>query len=239
MTFWSPQYNVKSVDGMSDSIKCDLSELKIFAAFHTRKPIKTNKPDHNATGTSNAIPSGDILEMGRTMTPGIQTFGLLYCTSEVNAVNAMNTAKAYLDANGLSYVEVTVANSGEVQQAAESLMGRVDAVFIANDSVVQSAVTLVSDLCRENGIPSYCCSATTVQSGLLATLAMSDVSIGLQTAQIAQQYLNGAEIVDIPCVVVPADFISVNADAVAALNITIPDAITQTYGEIQYLNDAQ
>lgn len=198
-----------------------------------------NAPDHNATGTSNAVPAGSILEMGLTMTPGIETFGLLYCTSEVNAVNAMENARAYLDASGLKYEEVTVANSGEVQQAAESLMGKVDALFVANDSVVQSAVTLVSDLCRENGIPSYCCSATTVQSGLLATLAMSDISIGLQTAEMAMLYLRGADIAAIPCQVVPADIVSVNSDAVAALGITVPDTIAGSYGEIQYLTDVQ
>ena len=69
-------------------------------------------PDMNATGTSNAIPSGDILSLGLTITPDVKTFGLIYCTSEVNAVSAMESAKAFLDANGYSYVEKTVTNSG-------------------------------------------------------------------------------------------------------------------------------
>ncbi len=136
-------------------------------------------PDMNATGTSNAIPSGDILDMAYQITPEIDKFGLLYCPNEVNAVSAMNAAKEYLDENLILYDEQQVANSAEVQTAAQSLISSdVNAIFIANDSVVQSAVDLVAELCNEKHIPTYCCSATTVKSGCLATLAMSDKNIG-------------------------------------------------------------
>ena len=134
-------------------------------------------PDMNATGTSNAVPSGDVLELGRMITPGISNVGLFYCTSEVNAVNAMETAREYLDENSIAYEEATVASSADVQTSAQSLLDKgVDCIFIANDSVVQSAVDLLVELCNAAGVPTYCCSATTVQSGCLATLAMSDVA---------------------------------------------------------------
>ena len=82
-------------------------------------------PDKNATGTSNAIPISEIFELSDELTPGMQTYGLLYCTNEVNSVTTINQAKEYLDAQGLSYVEQIVTNSNEVQQAAQSLVGQV------------------------------------------------------------------------------------------------------------------
>ena len=51
------------------------------------------KPDKNATGTSNAIPVSDIFALSDQLTPGCETYGLLYCTSEVNSVNTVNSAK--------------------------------------------------------------------------------------------------------------------------------------------------
>ena len=194
-------------------------------------------PDMNATGTSNAVPAGDILEMGLEICPNITTFGLVYCTSEINAVNAMNNAKAFLDEQGLSYVEKTVTNSGEVAMATEVVLeSGVDAVFVANDSVVQSAVESLVEACNDAGVPTFACSATTVLSGCLATLAMSDVAIGEQTAAMVVQVLEGTPIEEIPCQVVPADIVSVNADTLALLGLTLPDTLSER-GEVQMLSN--
>ena len=193
-------------------------------------------PDMNATGTSNAIPSGDIIQMGLQITPDVKTFGLVYATSEVNAVNAMNTAKAFLDANGYAYVEKTVANSGEVQTATQAVLDQgADVLFVANDSVVQAAVDILAELCLEAGVPTYCCSATTVQSGCLATLAMSDIFIGKETAKIAAQVLSGTPVSEIPCEVVPANIVSINSDTLAALGLEVPDSLA-SLGDSQYLS---
>ena len=192
-------------------------------------------PDMNATGTSNAVPAGDILAMGLSITPGVSKVGLLYCTSELNAVNAMNNAKAFLNEKGIPYEEAAVTNSGEVQTAAQVLIDKgVDCVFVANDSVVQAAVDILAELCTEAGIPTYCCSATTVKSGCLATLAMSDKAIGLQTAAIAAKVLAGANVADIPCEIVPADIVSVNRTTLEALGLTLPEEVL-AIGEVQYL----
>lgn len=193
-------------------------------------------PDMNSTGTSNAIPSGDILSLGFKITPDRQKVGLIYCTSEVNAINAMNSAKTYLIENKIAYEEVTVSNSSEVQTATQVLIDKgVDCVFVANDSVVQAAVDILAELCTEEAIPTYCCSATTVQSGCLATLAMSDVAIGKQTAVIAAKVLSGTPVAEIPAEVVPANIVSVNQNTMDALGIILSEEVL-AMGEVQYLN---
>ncbi len=195
-----------------------------------------NTPDMNATGTSNAIPADAILSMGLTITPDVKKFGLVYCTSEINAVNAMNNAKAFLDQAGYAYEEKTVTNSGEVAMATQVVLeSGVDAIFVANDSVIQAAVEALVELANEAGVPTYACSATTVLSGCLATLAMSDVAIGEQTAAIGVKVLEGTPVAEIPAIVVPADIVSVNSDTLAALNLTLPEAIYEL-GEVQMLS---
>ena len=183
------------------------------------------KPDKNATGTSNAIPVSDIFALSDQLTPGCETYGLLYCTSEVNSVNTVNSAKEYLDANGLKYVEAVVTNSSEVQQAAQSLVGRVDAIFIPNDSVIQSGMSLVTEVARENKIPVYGSSATMVDAGAFATIAISDKHIGAMTADMLDEYFNGKAVSDIPSVVVPADNITINEDTMNALGVELSDDV--------------
>ncbi len=193
-------------------------------------------PDMNATGTSNAIPAGDIISLGLQITPDVRTFGLVYSTSEVNAVNAMNNAKEFLSANGYAFIEKTVANSGEVQTAAQAVLDQgADVVFVANDSVVQAAVDILAEMCTEAGVPTYCCSATTVLSGCLATLAMSDEFIGIETAGIVAKVLSGTPVADIPAIVIPANIVSVNSDTLAALGLELPESVL-AMGEIQYLS---
>lgn len=185
-----------------------------------------DKPDKNATGTSNAIPVSDIFALSDSLTPGVETYGFLYCTSEVNSVNTVNDAKAYCDENRISYEEITVTNSSEVQQAAQTLAEKVDAIFIPNDSVIQSAMTTVTEIARENKIPVYGSSATMVDSGAFATIAISDVEIGKMTADMGLKYLkDGVAVEEIPSIVVPASYTVINQDTLDALEITLSDEV--------------
>ena len=181
------------------------------------------KPDKNATGTSNAIPVGDIFALSEKLTPDAKTFGLLYCTSEVNSVNTAESAKKYCEENGLEYKEAVVTNSSEVQQAAQSLADSVDAIFIPNDSVIQSAMPLVTEVARSAKIPVYGSSATMVDSGAFATIAISDKEIGAQSADMAIEYLSGTAIADIPAIVVPASETVVNKTTMEALGIEVAE----------------
>lgn len=193
-------------------------------------------PDKNATGTSNAIPVSDIFALSNQLTPDCKTFGFLYCTSEVNSVNTIEAAKEYCDANGLSYKEATVTNSSEVQQAAQSLVGSVDAIFIPNDSVIQASMTLVTEVARDAKIPVYGSSATMVDSGAFATVAISDKGIGAMSADMAAQVLEGTAVADIPSVVVPASATVINNQTLEALGITLPEDVQST---ATFVDDAQ
>ena len=185
-------------------------------------------PDKNATGTSNAIPVSDIFALSKQLTPDCKTFGFLYCTSEVNSVNTIEAAKEYCDANGLSYKEATVTNSSEVQQAAQSLVGSVDAIFVPNDSVIQASMTLVTEVARDAKIPVYGSSATMVDSGAFATVAISDKGIGAMSADMAVQILEGTAVADIPAVVVPASATVINNQTLEALGITLSEDVQST-----------
>jgi len=161
-----------------------------------------DKPDKNATGTSNAIPVDEMFKLSDSLTPEVKTYGLLYNTGEINSVTTINSAKAYLDANGYKYVEAVVTNSSEVQQATQSLVGKVDAIFVPNDSVIQSAMPQVAQIAKEAKIPVYGSSAVMVASGAFATISISDTEIGKMSADMVDKYIKGTPINEIPAVVV-------------------------------------
>ncbi len=188
-----------------------------------------DNPDKNATGTCNAIPVSDIFELAYELTPDMcGTFGFVYCTSEVNSVDTIDQAKEYCDANGISYIESTVTNSSEVQQAVQNIIDRVDAIFVPNDSVIQAAMTLITEIARDARVPVYGSSATMVDSGAFATVAISDTGIGVLTADMAIEILEGTDVADIPVQVVPASDTVINNQTLEALGVDLPEDIVNT-----------
>ena len=179
-------------------------------------------PDMNATGTSNAIPVAEMFKLAEQLTPGCQVFGLLYCQSEINSVTTAKQAKEYMDANGLEYVEQVVTNVSEVQMAVDVLLEQVDAIFVPNDSVIQTAMSVVADSAAEMGVPVYGSSAVMVQSGAFATISIGDRDIGAITADMLHQYLTGTPIEEIPAIVVDEFTMVINQTTADMIGIEIP-----------------
>lgn len=177
-------------------------------------------PDKNATGTSNAIPVSEIFELAQATTP-VEKYGLIYSGNEDNATNTINQCKEYLDSVGIAYVEKTAPTANDIETATNALIeDGAQAIFVPNDSIIQDGVTTLADICKENKIPTYCASATTVASGCFATLAIDDYGIGQKTAEKAIQVLEGAAVADVPAEVVGIDYCSVNKATMDALGIT-------------------
>ena len=185
-------------------------------------------PDMNATGTSNAIPVEEMFKLAEQLTPGCQVFGLLYCQSEINSVTTANQAKAYMDVNGLDYVEAIVTNVSEVQMAVDSLLETVDAIFVPNDSVIQTAMRVVADSAAEMGVPVYGSSAVMVESGAFATISIGDRQIGAITADMLHRYLTGTPIAEIPAVVVDEFTMVINRTTADMIGAELPADLLDT-----------
>ena len=179
-------------------------------------------PDKNATGTSNIVPVDEIFGLMNTLTPDAQNIGILYCSGEVNAVSTAQNAKDYLTENGYTYDEVTVTNSSEVQQAAQSLASRVDAIYVPIDSTVQTSMAQVVEAATDNGIAVYGSDPVMVQSGALASASCSNTQLGQESAKMADQILQGTAVSDVPAIYMSDFQYVVNQDTANALGITLP-----------------
>lgn len=185
-------------------------------------------PDKNSTGVSNAIPVSEILSLALATTPA-EKFGLIYSGNEDNATNTIKQCKEYLDSVNIAYVEKTAPTANDIETATNALIEEgVQAIFVPNDSIIQDGVTTLANICKENKIPTYCASATTVASGCFATLAIDDYGIGEKAAEKAIQILEGTALTDVPAEVVGIDYCSINKTTMEALGLT-EDAINTEY----------
>ena len=171
----------------------------------------------NVTGTSDALNTAFILDMMLAANPDIKTVGLLYSNSEANSATPIAEAKAYLQEKQIDFVEKTGNTSGEIVEAAASMVGRVDAVFTPTDNVVMAAEVTVAETLNEAGIPHYTGADSFVAAGAFATCGVNYTELGTYTADMAMDILLGGAVPEFH--VMDGGIITVNTETGATLGI--------------------
>lgn len=171
----------------------------------------------NVTGTSDALNTAFILDMMLAANPDIKTVGLLYSNSEANSATPIAEAKAYLQEKQIDFVEKTGNTSGEIVEAAASMVGRVDAVFTPTDNVVMAAEVTVAETLNEAGIPHYTGADSFVAAGAFATCGVNYTELGTYTADMAMDILLGGAVPEYH--VMDGGIITVNTETAATLGI--------------------
>ena len=178
-------------------------------------------PDRNLTGTSDAIPVDRIFALADELTPGIKTYGLLYINGESNSVSVIRDVKVALNAAGIAFEEATVINSSEVTTAAQSLVGKVDAIFSPIDNTVAYAMPNLAQIAIEAKLPVYVAADSMVNDGGLATVGVNYTQLGKQTAQMAAEVLSGKPVSEVPVQVLSEYATVVNPDTAAAIGVDV------------------
>lgn len=179
------------------------------------------QPEGNVTGTSDMICVESIFDFALEFVPDAQTFGLVYNLGEVNSVSAINRAKELLRARGLQYREATVTNTAEVQQAALSLVGNVDAFFTPTDNTVASAMPIYVQVATNAGIPIFTGADSMVMDGGFGTVGIDYSILGAETARMVSRILAGVEISNVPVVTMQDFRTIVNRETAEAIGICI------------------
>ena len=179
-------------------------------------------PEGNITGTSDAIPVDQVFELMNQLTPGVEPVGLVYNLAERNSVAVIEQAKTYLDSKGIGYVEATVTNTSEVQQAAQSLVGKCQAFYTPIDNTVATAMPVYAEVAKQAGLPIYTGADSMVIDGGFATVGIDYTLLGKQTAAMVVKVLEGTPISEIPVETLSNFATVVNTTTAEAIGVTLP-----------------
>jgi len=183
------------------------------------------RPGTNVTGTSDLTPVREQLELLKEIVPQARRVGVVYNAGEVNSVVQVELARQAAASLGFTLVEATAANSSEVLQAAQSLQGRVDAIYVPTDNTVVSALESVILVAERARLPLIAGEADSVAKGALATLGIDYYKLGRQTADIAYRVLQGEDPAGIPIEYLNDLDLVVNVAAAKRMGVTIPDSV--------------
>lgn len=185
----------------------------------------------NIAGVSDMVPVAAHLSLIMQIVPELESLGMVYTSGEANGIVLMEAMKAAAEDEGVNLITASVANSSEVRMAAESIIDRVDAVYVATDNTVISAITALSDVCMAHRIPLF--SADTTSSygtDVLLAGGFDYYASGLLTGEIVERYLDGEDLEDIGVVYLDQESLEIylNMDVASTLGLTIPESISDS-----------
>lgn len=120
---------------------------------------------------------------------GAKNVGTVYNTGEQNSIAQVEQVKAALEAEGIVLHEAAVSTSAEVKQATESLIGKVDSLYIITDNTVVSALESVIDVANANQLPTMVGELDSVARGGLGAYGFEYYDIGYEAGEKAVEIL--------------------------------------------------
>lgn len=183
------------------------------------------RPGTNVTGTSDLTPVAAQLTLLKTIAPRATRVGILYNAGESNSVVQVELARKAAADLGLRLVEATASNSSEVLQAAQSLQGRVDAIYVPTDNTVVSAIEAVVSVAERAKLPLIVGEKSSVEQGGLATIGINYYELGRQTGDIAHRVFQGENPAGIAIEYQENETIVVNLGAAQRMNVQIPSEL--------------
>ncbi|MEG6522300.1 ABC transporter substrate-binding protein [Desulfotomaculum sp. 1211_IL3151] len=185
--------------------------------------MSVEKPETNVTGTTDMNPVKDQLQLIKDLVPTAKRIGVIYNSSEINSQVQVDVAEKAAPELGLELVKVTVTVSSEVMQAAQSLIGKVDAIYLPTDNMVISSMAAVLKVAEDNKIPVISGESNSVENGALATVGIDYYQLGRTTAEMAIRVLNGEKPQEMAIQGQPGTDIVINLKAAERMGVTISE----------------
>lgn len=207
------------------------SEALEVAVSQKKRPIlytmvlapKNNRSD--MTGVFLEIPALVQLTILHKLVPNIRNVGLIY--NPATSQSFISDAKNACQNLGFILVPVPVNSDREVDEAAKSLTGKIDALWMIPDPVNLSplgaeAILLFS---LENQIPILAPSEKFVKSGALVSVSADYHEMGIQTARMANVIVKGGQPSEFPGEGPRKYSIALNLKVAKQIGLKIPKSV--------------
>lgn len=184
-----------------------------------------DKGEKSVTGYSNMTPVKQQIQL-LLKVKKVKRLGHVYTGSEVNAVVLAGVVKQACKELGIEFVETTVSKSAEVKQAVQSIIGRIDALYITTDNTVVSAMSSVAEVALKNKVPIMSADTSSAETNPVMIASGFDwYKMGRATGSLIAEILNGKKPEQIPTrfMTKPSDTdLLINLDVAKKIGITIP-----------------
>jgi putative ABC transport system substrate-binding protein len=189
--------------------------------------VGQHKP--NVVGTIGTNPMGKELDLARTINPKLKTVGVIFNPGEPNSEYEAQVLIDEAKQRGITVIEQSVANSGEVLQAAQVLSEKaIDAFVKIGDYATIQGFGSIAKVGLEKKIPVYSVDADDIKlPGCLATVGWAYFDDGYAAGEIAVRVLKGELPSTIAFEPLTKTETNVNLATANAIGVTVPEVVIQ------------
>jgi len=205
---------------------------EVYDPYAAGVAVSPTEHPPNLVGVASPPPVDPILDIMAQLMPEARRIGIIYNPGEANAVSAVGRIRAGTAERGMELVERTVAGSSEVQQAAQSLVGRIDAFFITGDNTVQVSFDAVVGTAEAGGIPIFVNDSAWVERGAMVGMGPNFYEAGRAAAKLIVQILQGADPAEMEIQELDVQRMIVNLDAAQRQGITLPQELIEQADQV-------
>jgi putative ABC transport system substrate-binding protein len=187
------------------------------------------KPGGLVSGVSDIPPIERQVELIRQIIPSLKRLGFIYNPSLASSQTFLAILNKLAASSSFTIVEAASPNTSDVLNAARSLVGRVDAVYVPNDTTVTAALESVIKVGIDEKLPIFTGESRGVERGAIASLSFDYYDVGASTAPLVKAVLEGKKPGDIDVLVMKDVYknfqLVINVKSAAAMGVSIPDSM--------------
>jgi putative ABC transport system substrate-binding protein len=200
---------------------------------------KMGKTGTHVTGVSDRWPIELQCEMYQDLVPYAKRWGTIYNPGDANVAFHIKEMKAAVEKMGGKLVEAHISNSSEVLQAAQSLVGRVDAIHITSDNTAVSAFESIVKVCNDSDIPLFAGDRDSTPRGAVAAYGLDYYKIGYTAGKKAALILKGQDPGTVPAGLASGYSLWVSLKHAKAQGLKLPKTLIQTAADKLWDEDGQ
>ena len=190
---------------------------------------KYDKPGGNVTGVSDAPPVAQQLRLIREILPSLKKLGFIYNPSLDSSKATLEWINEQGKLLGIEVVESPAPTANEVIPAARKLVGKVDAIFIPNDTTVVASIEAIVKIGEETKTPIFTGETRGVERGGIASVGLNYTDVGRLAGHMVAEVLSGKKPGDIDAIIayqkLPNLDVYVNKRSASAMGVAIPETV--------------
>ena len=190
---------------------------------------KYDKPGGNVTGVSDAPPIARQLRLIREILPSLKKLGFIYNPSLDSSKATLEWINEQGKLLGIEVVESPAPTANEVIPAARKLVGKVDAIFIPNDTTVVASIEAIVKIGEETKTPIFTGETRGVERGGIASVGLNYTEVGRLAGHMVAEVLSGKKPGDIDAIIayqkLPNLDVYVNKRSASAMGVAIPQTV--------------
>ena len=184
-----------------------------------------NHPGGKITGVRDQQPINAQFKLIKEFMPKIKTIGVIYTSSDDSSAAEYREFRKFAESQGVTIRPYTITSTNDIEQVAQTMATKVQAVFVPTDNTVASGMGTLIKATNAAKIPVFPAADTMVSGGGLATRSVSQFDMGVLTGKMTAEILKGKKPQNMPVQRITKYETVINQKEAKLLNIQIPSKL--------------